>query len=463
MKRHFWVLLLVGLFWPILTVSAEQRPELLYFFENYCASCEPEQEFMEAFYRQTGESATEYQCAFYNLRFQSARDAYSRAVETYGLTEEQQKLPLLIWKGTIYAGTEAIQSLPTQSVLEVDGSMVYYLYVPACASCAIAEEVLKSLPETVNVGGKDYPVTVRKVDISQETALALSLFQACRIPETERVAPLAIVGSQYFSGHEAIQTGLKTALLSGQGISTAAAEVISEPEASSFSFPAAALSGLVGGLNPCALSMLLLFCMLVLSAGKQAAGCTAAFLSAKLVTYLLIGTVLLKFLQVWNPTWLPKTLKILMTVACIVFIILNLNDAAMASKEKYGKMRNQLPVGIRRFLNDKIRAVMRHPKRLLPATALLGVVVAASEFLCAGQVYLATLLSVIQRGEAPLRSFMLLCVYCIAFLTPSAVVSVLLIRGRSALAVSEWLRRRLPLIKGITAIFFALLLATLWL
>ena len=334
MKRRFLVLLLIGLFWPFLTVSAEQYPELLYFFENYCASCNPEQEFMEAFYIQTGESTAEYQCAFYNLRFQNARDAYSKAVETYGLTKEQQKLPLLIWKGKIYAGTEAIQNLPTPSLLEMNESTVYYLYVPACSSCAIAEEALNTLPETVNVSGKNIPVTVRKVDISQETALALGLFQACGIPETERAAPLAIVGNQYFSGPEAIRAGLKAALLSGHGTQTAVTEFISEPEISSFSFPAVALAGLVGGLNPCALSMLLLFCMLVLSAGKQAAGCTVVFLSAKWMVYLLIGTVLLNFLQSWNPIWLPIALKILTTAACIVFIVLNLCDAALARREK---------------------------------------------------------------------------------------------------------------------------------
>ena len=140
------------------------------------------------------------------------------------------------------------------------------------------------------------------------------------------------------------------------------------------------------------------------------------------------------------------------------------SDFFAARSEKYGKIRNQLPVGLRKFNHDTIRGVFeRHPRHLTVYMLLLGILVAAGEFLCAGQVYLATLLAALQSGAQPLRMGLMLVCYCVSFLTPALILCALVARGRSVMDLSEWMRRHMDKVKLITALFFALLVVVVWL
>lgn len=88
---------------------------------------------------------------------------------------------------------------------------------------------------------------------------------------------------------------------------------------------------------------------------------------------------------------------------------------------------------------------------------LLGLVVSAGEFLCTGQVYLASILYLAKSGQA--WNWQLagafFC-YVGGSILPSAVLVVLVCRGKRILALSELARKRMPVIKLVTAVFFLL-------
>lgn len=65
------------------------------------------------------------------------------------------------------------------------------------------------------------------------------------------------------------------------------------------------LAGLVGGLNPCALSMLLVLLSALLTAGRGAGRYAAVYLAVKGVCYFLIGTVFLAAFAATDAAWLP--------------------------------------------------------------------------------------------------------------------------------------------------------------
>jgi len=65
----------------------------------------------------------------------------------------------------------------------------------------------------------------------------------------------------------------------------------------------------------------------------------------------------------------------------------------------------------------------------------LGTVIAAGEFLCSGQVYLATLLTTLQKSRDTARLWGLLLTYCVVFLIPSIMPSLIVIKGRNVLGV----------------------------
>jgi hypothetical protein len=209
--------------------------------------------------------------------------------------------------------------------------------------------------------------------------------------------------------------------------------------------------------------MVLLFLSILIPLKRKAGMYAALFLASKFVCYLAIGTLLAGVMQYLDLDWLPLAIKVFLTVYSLVLIVLNLWDAYAARREDYGHIRNQLPKGLRKFIHKRIEGTAKSSKALIPAIVLLGILVAASEFLCAGQVYLATLLTSLQSDVDSLRMFLLLAAYCLAFLIPSALVSVLVMRGKAVLELSDWVRRRMTVIKLVTALFFIAVLLAVWL
>ena len=98
---------------------------------------------------------------------------------------------------------------------------------------------------------------------------------------------------------------------------------------------------------------------------------------------------------------------------------------------------------------------------LVPAIIVLGFLVALGEFLCAGQLYLMRLLSALQTGEN--LPGLHLVLYCAAFIAPSALLSALILRGRSQMEVSEFLAEHMAAVKLVTAAAMLLLILTAWL
>ena len=345
-------------------------------------------------------------------------------------------------------------------------SKIYYLYITACESCREASGLIDSLPGAVQVasGGEAFSsdVEVVKVNLSADSGRALKLFEAFQVPEGDRTAPMVLAGHAWYGGVDAIKRFIAEGLPARTALDTP--DVSGEGALPALNWGSMLAAGFVGGLNPCALSMLLLFLTVLASLKAGVARCAAVFLAAKFVTYLLIGTLLLGAFQAWNPDWLQLAAKIALTLLSAVLIALNLRDAFMARRERYGEIKNRLPAPLRKGLQARIRASLESPfGPLTLVAAALGALVAAGEFLCAGQVYLAALLAAIQTGEKLGTLFPMLAGYCLMFLLPSAAVSVAVIRGQALLTVSEFVRRRMPLIKGITALFFAAALVYVWL
>ena len=348
---------------------------------------------------------------------------------------------------------------------EARPSRMYYLYITACESCHAVSGLIDEMPEDVQVtaDGEAFSsrVTVERVNLTADSGRAMKVFEAFRVPDTDRTAPMVLAGDGYYASEDAIRRFLSEGLPAGAALDTP--EVLGEGAAPALNWGSMLAAGFVGGLNPCALSMLLLLLTVLFNLRAKAARCAVVFLGAKFVTYLLIGTLFLGAFQAWNPAWLPLAAKIALTALSAVLILINLRDAWMARRERYGEIKNQLPAPVRRGLQARIRHVLEKPfGPMIMVVAALGVLVAAGEFLCAGQVYLAALLTAIQSGRDLSTFFPMLVGYCLMFLAPSAAVCFAVARGQALLTVSEFVRRRMPLIKWITALFFVAALVYVW-
>ena len=92
----------------------------------------------------------------------------------------------------------------------------------------------------------------------------------------------------------------------------------------------------------------------------------------------------------------------------------------------------------------------------------MGAAVAAGEFLCAGQIYLASLLQTVQAG-ASFRGTLSLLVYCGGFILPSVVILLLIARGSSADRIARFMAEHLALVKLLTALMMIALILVAWL
>lgn len=343
-------------------------------------------------------------------------------------------------------------------------SRIIYLYVPACESCARAVQILESLPESVTVsweGGQgESRVVVEKIDVSVAPETAISLFSEYEVPDDDRITPSVFFSDHYLSGIEAIEDNLERMVKEGLAAGEFEIPQAEHKEPAAISAVRALGAGLIAGLNTCALSMLLLFLSLILEARKNTGLLAWCFLFAKFVCYLLIGFLLLGLMQRFNPYWLQPLAKWILTVMGAALICLNLWDAWQARKANFGKIRNQLPKGLRGKLHKIIRAVTQ-TRVLIPAVIALGFVVALGEFLCAGQLFLMQLLAEMETGTG--RQIANLLIYCLSFIAPSAALCVVVLGGRSHRRVSAFLAENMTWAKLITAIAMLGLILTAWL
>lgn len=434
-----------------------------YYFTSYCENCDPAEDFATQFKLLTGLRLDDCDFHAYNAATGAGRRALQTAMAQYGLSDEV--LPMAVVDGVVYRGANELNEKLPPEALEWGGgtlSQVVYLFTPACESCALAEAALEALPTRVTVKRGDLSfeseVRVTRYDVTRDSAVAVSLFDAYDIPEQKRVTPAVFLPGRALTGINEIENSLASYVSLGWAVG----EVSAAPagaEGPSAGLWGTLAAGLVAGFNGCALSMLLMFLSLVLSLRKNAWPAVAAFLLAKLACCLAIGLMLLGILQALNPTWLAPAVRVLLTAATAALALLTLRDAWYARKGELGRMKNQLPAGLRGKLHGAMRA-LAGKKLLIPASIALGFLVAAGEFLCAGQLYLARLIGAADWAGGE-RLFNLL-VYCLGFLAPSAAIAAAVLAGRSAGAVSTLLARNIALVKLLTAAAMLLLAAMAW-
>ena len=435
-----------------------------YYFTSYCESCDPAADFAVQFKALTGATLDDSDFHAYNAATDAGRRSLQTAMAQYGLSAEL--LPMAVVDGVVYRGANELnEKLPPEALRWGGGtlSQVVYLFTPACESCALAEAALEALPERVTVtrGGLSFEsdVKVTRYDVTKESALAVSLYDAYDVPDEKRVTPAVFLPGRALTGISEIETALASSVSLGWAVGeiNAAPAMAEGPDTAGLWGTLAA--GLVAGFNGCALSMLLMFLSLVLSLRKNAWPAVAAFLLAKLACCLAIGLMLLEILQALNPTWLAPAVRILLTAATLALALLTLRDAWYAHRGDLGRMKNQLPSGLRGKLHSAMRA-LAGKKLLIPASIALGFLVAAGEFLCAGQLYLARLIGAADwSGGARVLN---LLVYCLGFLAPSAAIAAAVLAGRSTGAVSGLLARNIALVKLLTAAAMLLLAAMAW-
>lgn len=493
-KSHPLIILLVTLlvvFLPSFITTAKAIDQaaqinIVYFYNNPCAACNEEGEFIELFNFLLGadKKGVEINLAMYNVFHASSENLLHQYYEKYGVPKEKQITPILFVNDEFLSGSTAIkEGLRDVFLKEKDRivndtagkgedsqtTTILYFYVTGCKECEEVTNFLGELKKRYLVESKDGEfytyVKVKKFNIGEPENLKLvkEYFKLYKVPEKAQSVPIIFIGDTYLSGLEAIQRELVEKIKSGEGIGTLDLSMETQDDIRSFvnlsgyDVLGVLMAGLVNGLNPCSLSMMLFFLSLLVAKGTNILKMGFSFCLGKFLAYLLLGTLLFNVFLKFQVPWFSASVKGIILVAVFVIIMMNVRDYLAAKHEKYDKIRLQLPARLRRYNHEWIKKLssIENVRLLLVMNFVLGMIISVGEFLCTGQIYLATIIYVLRNSPAfNLKALLYFVLYDLAFITPLLLVTYLIHKGKEVFDVSDVVRARMPIIKLINAMLF---------
>jgi cytochrome c biogenesis protein CcdA len=280
--------------------------------------------------------------------------------------------------------------------------------------------------------------------------------------------PVVIAGSTVLQGNELEEDAALVLIL--EGLKRGSTNGTSEPEPAQdgkairkgLSVPIILVAGLVDGVNPCALTVLVfLLSSLALSRAEKGTvlriglGFAAGVFSA----YTLTGFGLLGVADALRGNRAAsETLRIATVALLWVMAALSVRDAVLLGRGKSADVALRMPVSFTRAVHALIRNRRNSAAVGLAAffgAATLGAAVSMLEFVCTGQVYLPTLVYIART--APAEGSVLLLLYNLAFMVPILVVLGLIFFGLSQVRLAELVKDRAVAVKVGTACLFLFL------
>ena len=455
--------------------NKKQQADLVYFYLNPCGQCDEAGEFWKKLDALLGKERNDFSIGLstYNTFKENDKKVFDKYCRDYSIPREKQKLPILFINGRFLTGKPEIEAnlkdiLMAQKQMAV--SEILYFHVTACGECDKASKFLDQLDDqyTVRMNNKTFPtmlsVQKRNVEDAENLEQVRTLFRQYGVPEKQQEVPVIFFKGGYLSGEEAIRQSLVSVIEKGKAVGTVTAgmDLNNSSSIQGFSGYQAGmvfLTGLLNGLNPCSVSMLLFFASLILVRKYNILKLGMAFILGKLIAYTLLGTFLFSVLLKVG-SWfhsLQGILKLLLILLALLLAVVNLSDYLAAKNERYGNIRLQLPGRLRKANHALLQKLTSsvNVRYLLPASFILGVVISAGEFLCTGQIYLATIVYIMKKSPVlDLQAIAYFLLYGIALVLPLSALTLLIHKGRELFDVSEFVRSKMHIIKMANVLFF---------
>ena len=495
------------------TVYAAEPLELCFYYENVCATCQGDADFFKLLQQcVSGELREELQIETftYNVFLDSCKERYEEERARLGIPQGTN-LPVLVAGNQWVSGYEEIEALLLKleeegaAFLEANNTEKEIAQVKDVSQGKDERDVLlKQLSELEDrVGQADAPVwilfTTNSCDACSEVKEWLSqndgkiqileyniieddcldllkvLFRTFDVEEKLQEVPAVFVGDVCKTDSEKIlsfgeeQAEAADAQRKNQQLlqmiqsAKKAAEDQSGLEGNSKNANLLTLAGagLLAGLNPCSISMLLMLLSLIISEKRSVWKSGVLYLAGKYVTYFAIGLVIYTTASQISQHMLDRVGRVVDVVLAVLFGIagvLYLTDAIRVFRQDYGKIRTQLPVGMRRMNHKMIKYFAGKRGMLWPVLILvLGAAISLGEFFCTGQIYMAAITYLLKDQASGV--WLAFLVYVTAMSVPALCMIILIQRTRNTEHVSDFMLRHLGAIKLFNAaLFFGFLL-----
>ncbi|MGN1141275.1 MAG: cytochrome c biogenesis protein CcdA, partial [Oliverpabstia sp.] len=307
-------------------------------------------------------------------------------------------------------------------------------------------------------------------NIIEDNCLELlkGMFREYEVEESEQVVPAIFVGDMALTSQARICSMDTEKVLSQSGndcnrqlvqqMKNVQEQVKQEEgqEKNSVNLLTLAGAGLLAGLNPCSISMLLMLLSLILSEKASVWKNGLLYLLGKYGAYFAIGLgIYFTASQIPEKTLghVGRVIDIVLVVLFVTAGVLYLTDAMRVFHQDYGHIRTQLPVRLRRLNHRMIRRASGKSGIFQPLLILgLGVAISLGEFFCTGQIYMATITYLLKDHISGV--WLAFLVYVTAMSLPAFCMILLIQRTRNTEHVSDFMLRHMGAIKILNAVLF---------
>ena len=360
---------------------------------------------------------------------------------------------------------------PARASAGTNAVSLQWFYTEGCYKCGEVKRLMENLE-------LQYPgrLDIERLDIS-ELANYKRMMDLERLYNVDQSAPMEVFAAgKVFMGHGSILRDLSPAV---------AAAVAALGKIHSTNHPSAALTapppggtstdsvlkrlrpwlvagaGIIDGLNPCAFATIV-FLVSILASGRytaaQIAGAGLSFSAAVFLAYFLMGLGAMKaFHHLGSFRTAADILYWAIAALAAAAGVFQARDALVYAR---GGDAAALRMGMPDSFRARIRAMLRERLRarfLVAGCFIAGFAVSALELVCTGQIYLPTIMVIIQDPSARARGLAYLLLYNIMFILPLLAVMGLAMAGVAWQRFLGFSRRSVTAAKaGLALLLFAL-------
>ena len=220
--------------------------------------------------------------------------------------------------------------------------------------------------------------------------------------------------------------------------------------------PGILLAGLLDGINPCAISILMVFYsfLMITENKRKIVLMSSMFISGIFLANFTFGLGFKAFYNVLAGNYIVMYLLYGMAILmCITAIVLNTIDIINHKKEI---VKNQLPDTIKYKMVNLLRKNV-FSKFSVVTSIVVGFVIGVVELACTGQIYFPTLTYMIQSTNYGPKSILLLVLYNIMFVLPLIFITVIAGCIKQPEQIKGVIMKKNWLIKFIANIFFIIM------
>ncbi|MBZ0265369.1 hypothetical protein K8I28_11955 [bacterium] len=357
-----------------------------------------------------------------------------------------------------------------------DALKILFFYSPGCQSCQRVKDIV--LPELTNKYAEKIDIIQISIDETDGYALLLAMREQYGV--SNRHSPFTMfIGEEAIQGRKdlferadrAVQVSLTNRIQTIIPQMKESSEIKTRRAFQSFSFWAVLGAGLIDGLNPCAFATIVFFISLLGYAGstkRQMMIVGIGFTISVFAVYLLLGLGAFRALQALSIYgFISKSIYFLTFLLLVILFVLALRDT-IRYYQTGGRTDDQI-LQLGKKTKRRIHSVMRKgikTQNLLLGAISIGALVSLFEAACTGQVYLPTIVLMLNDPILSGNALLYLVLYNVMFITPLIVVFLLAYFGVASERFAEWSREHFGVTRiALTGLFLLLgiLMAYEWL